>query len=365
MKYSLHDYLGVALASLSPSLASIETRAHMASVARQLPPTAAFGFETRLRSAEATLDLFARIRAVDGSRRAFAGLNRLVAIPDKLLTSDAWRQLRAFCRRWHDDGDSLHAAIDDMWLEIDAAVYDSARPIPCIFFHLLDRGERAVSVATAGCRMLFGAPGFELDPLTRRCLAAGVGRGWVEHVGLMLSRPDRPLRLIIVGMCAEDVVPALEELGWRGDYARLSQLHARLTDLVRGYTLAIDVGVGGVLPRIGIECYLGNDGTNDPHTIAAFVERCVALDLALPAKSAALSRWPGISSAARFDGEWPANLTAAQARFGLRSVFARQLNHFKLVYADDQPAEVKAYFGLSHLWLHSQRGDHRESRIRS
>jgi hypothetical protein len=180
----------------------------------------------------------------------------------------------------------------------------------------------------------------------------------------MLSRPDQPLRLIIVGLKAAHVIPALEQVRWRGSYARFAALHEGLADLVSGYALSVDIAADGVQPRIGLECYLGREGANTPATLATFMDRCVALDLALPEKASTIAHWPGLSLPERVECTWPANLTAAQAEFGLRSSFARQVNHFKLVYADDRPPEVKAYFGLSHLWLRTAQGDNRESHRR-
>ncbi|MCU1276789.1 MAG: hypothetical protein JWM53_335 [bacterium] len=357
MKYKLEDYLRVSLPLLPPVLASPAAIASMRALSRELPPTADFGFESRLDRDEAALDLFARIRGGDGSRRAYAGLNPHVAVPDQLLAHGAWRQLRAFCARWHDARDRFFDTIGDMWLELDSAVLADERPTPCIFFSLRARGRDGAAVAEDGCRTLFGDPRFALGTTMRRCFEALPGRGWVEHVGLMLSRPERPLRLVIVGLPPDELFGALAELGWAGDLAALRRYQASLGDLVSGYALAVDVGER-LRPRVGIEWYLGD---MQPPKVEAFLSRCIALRLARPEKAAALARWHGLVKRGSSDDYWPANLAAGETQLGLRSTFNRQINHFKLVYADGTAPEMKAYFGLSHLWVRPIEGAQHES----
>lgn len=350
MRYSLHDHVRVAVPSLPPSLASAETIAAITALARSLPPTADFGFESRLREAASALDFFVRIRELDGSRAAFAGRNLHAAIPDELLAADAWRGLRQFCQRWHEPHDPFHEAIADMWLELDAAVHAQARPTPCIFFHLRDRGRRAVVTTEDGCRALFSRPDFALSPLSRRCLLNGVAGGWVEHVGLMLSRPDQPLRFVVVGLQAEAIDAALDAVGWTGDRARLGAYRQALAPYVSGCSLAIDLA-DCPRPRIGIEYFLGGQKPVADGALAQFLGRCVDLGLARADKADALVGWRGVVPREALAGPWPSNLAAGEERFGLRSAFYRHVNHFKLVYCDDEGPEMKAYFGMTHVWL--------------
>jgi hypothetical protein len=222
---------------------------------------------------------------------------------------------------------------------------------------LRKRGCEGAEIAEDACRTLFGAPDFSLTEVMRRAFEGASTRGWVEHVGLMLSRPDTPLRLVMVGLPPDELFAALGELGWSGDVAALHRYQERLGELVSGYALAIDADAK-LRPRVGIEWYLGE---RRRATVGQFLDRCVEMELARPEKAAAIIDWPGVVKREAAGDFWPPNLAAGELQFGLRSAFLRQLNHFKLVYADGMPAEMKAYFGLTHVWVKPSKGAPSES----
>lgn len=352
MSYSLADYFAVLAPRLPPALCDGAATAQLRAVAAKLPPSSLFGFETRLADASPVIDLMTAIAGDDGSRRAHAGRNPLAAVPQPFLDDAAWRGLTAFCRRW-DDGEPPFAAIQDLWLELDAAVLRRASPTPCVFFHLRAGVGDGASVAREACRVLFGDAAFELSDATRRCFD---GAHRVDQVALMLSRPQVPVRLVLTQLRFDDVVAILKRLRWSGDVARLEHHHRRIAVFAQpSLSLAIDLGER-LHDKVGIE-YCPPRNATFRAGFARLLERCVELGLALHEKARTLSEWDGFVRASASTEPWPRSLRLAQERLRRESAFRLGLSHVKLVFDGDATPQLKAYFGFEHVWLPCTVGD--------
>ena len=338
MRYSLDDYLQVVASHLPPALLSPQALLHIRRLARALAPASLFGFESRLATADATVDFLVGFAASSASRALFDSGTFEDARASGLLAQPGWAPFRAFAAEWADPASQLYAEGDTVWLEFDVASGGDVLAVPNVFFGLKASGT-AQAVAAIGLQCLLGEPrAAVVVQRLARCFDALPPQARIRYVAVMLARQVEGVRVIIYPEHWDQIAPYLERIGWPGPLDEVVEVLAPYCQQAVRLGLAVDVGAS-VGPKIGLECFLDErlHPRPDPRW-PAMLEQLVAAGLCTHDKRDALLSWPGGQRTSQF--LWP-------------SVFLRRLNHLKLVYAPGRPLEAKAYLAADQVWLGS------------
>ena len=146
-------------------------------------------------------------------------------------------------------------------------------------------------------------------------------KAFIKQIGTMTSRGELDImRLVILFPSWESIFPGLTSIGWEGNTAELASALEPWKESQR-IAVNIDLGVDGVLPKIGIEVF---SRWRHPLIVDKFIMRLEDAGLCLPEKGEALRRW---------------------IRFRPDADPFRQtlINYFKLNYKDGKITEAKAY----------------------
>ena len=339
---SMDSYLRVVAPSLAPILADQEARARLRTLARMLPPCSLAGLELRLRKDRHDVDFFVRLPHVDPQ------------LSLSLLGHPDWRTIQRLCATIASPSEWLHERVRHLILEFDLDQPPAAVPNPGLFLELI-QGE---PLGTDELLALINAVGDHRYRSTAlrdnldRCLAAMPAGAGVAHLGMMLSRPGKAVRLVLQGMEVARIPDYLGAIGWHDPTQEFARLIAELSDHADPVAM-LDLDVGEtVMPRIGVEFYQRRQAESQPHW-RAFFARLLQLELGNEEKSAALLAWPGYTQERSGKDVWSENLHLGDVLFrGMaKSIFWRNLNHIKLSYQPGQAPEAKAYLGFGHNWF--------------
>jgi hypothetical protein len=321
------SFLGACLkgvaAHLPPSI--VPAADDLARFVASLPVSSAdeLGLEGRLGARDRPVDVLLRLTAPEDAGPLFAST----------------APIQRFCRAWRDAPLDVH----DIWLEFDR---DGTRRslLPSLFF--APRGGLSAGASSARCPAILEA----LSALVgeRRaheaaeglfpCVARLPDGGRVFHLGVMLARPTRALRVCVMDVALADVGDYLQRIDWPGPRDALDRARRTVEPWIERVTLALDVD-GRPEPRLGIEAHTALW----PELLGALVEE----GLCSAAEAEELLAWPGL----REDGENFPEPLGRMARFleGRRkSVLHRRLSHVKLVLDPFRPVEAKVYLSVQH-----------------
>ena len=338
----MNGYLEVVSPYLAPAIVNQEALLRLQAVARLLPPCSLAGLELRLEDNQPNVDFFVRLPYADPG------------LPPSLLNHPVWQALQRLCVAVASPSGWLHAQVRHIILEFDLDKPPSAVPIPGLFLEL--NANRTFAPA----ELLAITDSLDIDQhqccISQEaldcCVKALPSEAKVAHVGLMLSRPGKALRLAIHGMPPAAVSGYLNSIGWLDPTRQLSALIADISALADPVAM-VDIDVANtVRPRIGVEFYVRGETDNRPRwkALLAFLgER----GLASPAKTSAVLAWPGFTQERADNHAWSDNLALGDLLFrGLaKSIFWRNINHIKLSYEPGQEPEVKVYLGFGHNWF--------------
>jgi hypothetical protein len=165
----------------------------------------------------------------------------------------------------------------------------------------------------------------------------------------MLGRSTRALRIHVSGVPLGTLGEYLADAGWPGDSDRAIAYARLLLDHGDSVVVCLDV-IGGLLPRLGLECFFAQRRGIDPRW-EPLLERLVDAGLSSPEKTQALIGWPGFITPAQAGPPWPdalvvADLSRAAHELG---IVDRRLSHVKVAFGPGEPASAKAYFGAGHV----------------
>jgi hypothetical protein len=323
---------------LPPQLIDPAASRGLATIAASVPDVATtFGFECRLRETDPTVDLGLAISPANGGRELLASLDGNLEEPIGPTRDARWRRIRDFGRGWSDPDAALHDWVPFVFMEFDAAAAAATIPIPSLFVALdaplapLARdAPPAVSPPIAALRQSFallsGRPlEPDVDEAVVRAFRSLPEGGWVMHVGVMLGRDSKGLRLSV---CAPgDAVPAYLR-GLDGDEAAAGA--AELLERIRAHVprTQVDFDLTPALhPRLGFGLQPRVEGG-----WARLLADVEAEGWSSSRKTKALLEWPGRS----------------EARLGgVPHVLHRNLSHVKLVCTSGEPTQAKAYIGVT------------------
>ncbi len=157
--------------------------------------------------------------------------------------------------------------------------------------------------------------------------------GLVTQAGVLPSRAQRAVRLIIGTGSGTDAVELLSRLGWSGPPADVLAVYESLEEMTSpGVSLSVDVTAEGVSPRLGLEFHrpaqwyeLDRSGWN------RLVDRLEERGWCLPGKARGLKAWPRVEQV-----------------FDQAGVFMvrQSINHVKVVVNRGR-TEAKAYAGTA------------------
>jgi hypothetical protein len=247
------------------------------------------------------------------------------------------------------DGPLLRALKQPLFFEYDL---DIERASPAVFAAYSRStpadGNRLIALATE----LLGPLAPRAQALLRRGAVAQASSGaWVTHLGAMLSREGRPIRLNIGGPSAGALRRYATEIGCTpAARSALDALFALTENFDPRWILCVDM-VDRPLPRIGLECYL----PPEPERWDRLLGHLRAERLCTLAEAAAIGDWPGQST---LGAERPEPLRSLDALLGRGSGGAvlRSINHLKLV-ADDGDVHAKIYLAARYLRFDSRRSE--------
>jgi hypothetical protein len=339
MNCSMEDYLKIVIPHLHPDLVPPAALSYIQPLAQILPASSLAWFECRLGANRSAVDFQIRLPCLDRS------------LPESFLNVPAWQFLQDFYRNWASPNSSLYQEIEDVGLEFDASEQLPQIPIPCIFLKF-DRETGADAKGLMQAIELLQQP---ISPLLesnlRLCVDSLPVGATISHLGAMLSRSVKAVRVNVKGISPEYLSDYLRQIGWSDPTDTFSTLTANLSRFVDSILLSFDVG-DTLLPRIGLECFLEQQPYYEPRW-ELFLDYLIAWELCTPAKKNALLNWPGFASKSSHSHLWPSNIGFGDRFLGSRaiSLFSRWIGHIKLVYQPDMPLEAKGYLGFSHGWF--------------
>lgn len=338
MNYSMEDYLKIVTPYFHADLVSPAARSHIQSLAQILPPFSNAGLECRLDAGQSRVDLQVNLPCV------------VPNLPERFLADPVWQFFQEFCHEWALPTSSLHQAIKDIWLEFDVAQQPSQIPMPCIFLGLNSEAHSVNWLIELALKLSqHSSPLLESNlQLCADALPAGAS---ISHLGAMLSRSAKGVRVNVCGISAEQLSDYLKQIGWSDPSDTFSSLVSTLPRFTDFITLSFDVG-DRVYPRIGLECFLKEQPKADPRW-QLFLNYLVAEGLCTLAKRDALLAWEGFSQRSSAPELWPRNISWGDRLLGSRaiSIFWRGLNHLKLIYQPGSSLEAKAYLAFGHGWF--------------
>ena len=312
-------------------------------VADRLPAalTGELYLECRLAAGEPRVDLVVHVQ--DAGRALLAGAGTDDAFPDGLAAAPAWRRIRAFCAEWATPASPLHRQVPAIWLELDVDPALGGAEEPGVFVHfgwLNARGPSPSAWAAAAADAVGALTGEPVPAATRaaleRCVSALPAGAAPLYAGVFPGRPDGALRLCASGLVGEAAHGWLRAVGVELDAASRALL-ANVGPGAAPGLVHLDVGVGGVSPRVGVEVPLHRRGQLHGEIREwDALARLAAAGVADGGKVAALAAWPGWSA-----GELPHEP-------GVTRLVVRRVNHLKLVLEAGKEPEAKAYLCVFH-----------------
>jgi Squalene-hopene cyclase C-terminal domain len=349
---TLRQSLELAMPSFQPELVKPDMTTRLTALAGVLPPIHRARFECRLGPDDDVVELQQRVHSADGEP---ARLARFLA--GAAVTNDAWTAVRRIAERWALPGDPLHQGLDEIWLEL-AAVSGNQTPLtlddssPTVFAVLRPAGAASPPIAAELLRSLLpddvaDAHEATLARLSRACPAPAR----LSHVGIMLGRGVRGLRVHVAPVPPGEIGAYLRAIGWRSDNHEIPQLAASMLDFVDRVALCVDV-VDDQAVRVDLECSFSREHGLDPRW-PALLNRLTDLGLGSPARVAALLNWPATLTPLDSPGPWPADLIAQSLTKpkDTLTVIERRLCHVKLTFVPGQSASAKASLGYVPVWM--------------
>ena len=194
------------------------------------------------------------------------------------------------------------------------------------------RGYTNPGVLTAALAAVTGQPECdEQRQVVEKLFAALPAGARIPHAGAFPGRGSRAIRLLIAGVGAADLPGMIERINWPGSAGAVAAAVSGFCDLTPYVTASLDVGPGGVSPRLGLEMFQVLSPiqrlNSNPEVWHRFIDRLVERDLCLPGKAA------GLREAARAE-------TILDPAGDLR--VSKGINHFKITLHGDH-LEAKAY----------------------
>ena len=346
MTPALADYWPTLCPALPPAWDTPRNRHNLADLTRRLALVPRVAFECRLADATPVIELQQCIRREDGEPALLRDF-LLAAQPAAGDGDGPWARLQRFCAAWAEPASVLNAGITEVFLEYDLDPGPRPASTPSVFFSVPEAGG---AVAAAALALLLPAPWPPgLAANVAGCFAACPAGASVSYLGAMLGRTTEAVRVNVKRLGLDDLVPFLEDVGWRGPLRAIEHWAEWSYDRVDGVTVCLDVGPV-VYPNLGLECALAIQPASEPRW-HELLQELSTQGLCTAANADALVGVAGVLHPADAQVEWPAAWIAATlaAPADHFSTTERQLSHVKLTVAGQQVV-AKGYWGAGHVW---------------
>jgi hypothetical protein len=317
--------------------------------------TSFFGFETRLNSSDAHSDYLFAVSSLRGEREALAGLFTNGSLPKEFLSKKEWQNVGNFAAAWADPSSVLYNKVLGLWFEFDTPVSSEA-PVPSIFIHSvplrIDTPEdiqKCTWLTQTALPGLTGQPTSEkLEKNIIQSLEKLPQNAVLFDTGVMLSRAAAGVRLVIIRMQPNQIIPYLISLGWADENNGLTQLIKELEAAASRIVLHINITENGVDKKIGLECAYHPDQYNLETRWETFFDYLIEKNACLPEKKALLLDFLGVE---QDDATSEFDLTSHQAAVRIQqndfsAALVRYISHIKISYKPSHPIEAKAYPGV-------------------
>jgi hypothetical protein len=206
-------------------------------------------------------------------------------------------------QRQLDPSSSLHKKPLWLCLEFDLRASPADLPVPAVFFQSMNRDLRVGAgedwrFARETMETLLGEPLSPASVLGLEQAAEHLPNGkFVAFVGIMFSRPRRPLRVTLGRFVQDDLMPFLEARGWSSP--RCAQVLESIRGLSHSYGVSLELAADRLAPRIGIECFVDDGPARPGGSWDRFLGSLVDAGLCRPERKEAALAWPG-GAGARF-----------------------------------------------------------------
>lgn len=340
----MRDYLNVVTPYLQPDLVSPEALSYIQTITEILPTFPVGGLECRLSKEDSRVDFLVYV--------ARSRIN----VPETCLNHPLWQFLEQFSQEWIQPNSFLSESIKNLSLEFDLDVEPSQILIPCIFLafnrdfwdnphnlqQLLDYSTLKPLFKEINLSVLISN--------LHRCILSLPEKAWIAHLGIMLSRPGKMVRVVVKDIHPQQIPDYLTQLKFDNSNT-LSHLLANLSELVDYIALDLDVGET-IEAKIGLECRIQKNPPLDKRW-QALLDYLVSQGLCTPQKQKSLLAWSGITQKADCPDIWPQDLRMGDLLAGDKalSIFYRSIYHIKIVYQPGFPLSAKAYLEFGHRWL--------------
>jgi hypothetical protein len=329
-----------------PALSKLE---HLA---RFLPAVPCAGFEFSLNNDD-RIDLQQRIRSGSELQRLKSCLQRFEQ-QGKIQVESPWSKLLNFCNE-----NLLGTSIDELWLELDNTLFDELPPLS-VFLRLSDTNANSEGIIGEIVRAFNLSISLQQKQALINCFTSCKSKTRISHIGLMLSRPASPFRLIVQDLSLEDILPYLERSGWKGTKHFLEERLDTLFTHIDRIRLALTVSEV-IEHELGLECFLGNPNKYDPRWQSIF-DWLKKKDLCNQQQYERLLSWPGFLLPTTVKSSWPDSLIVDSV---LRNPAVIEwldcrISHIKLTHYEKQLLSVKAYIGVIQILDESRLTNHNE-----
>jgi hypothetical protein len=345
LSISMADYLKVVIPHIPSELVPLEALSKIQTLAQCLPPCSVGLFECHLDKNQFRVDFQVRSSCIS------------FKMPESLTINPLWSTGISFGHDWSELKTHLCQMIDYIWLEFDLMGSSSLLPIPCIFFTLnqgcIDYSKLQEIAIKFLIKLLNLSFPLRIEPNLKTCIESLPKEAQIAHVGAMLSRPTKAVRLVIKKIPPQRLSDYLEQIGWQDPTNMLPQLVSNLSNWVNSVALAFDVSEK-IYPRIGLECFLNQQPFIDEASWQSFLDNYLMKEgLCTSTQANALLAWPGFSQKLDQPELWPSHLKRLDHLLSPNaiSLFYRTINHLKIVYQPGSPLVAKAYLAFFHSYL--------------
>jgi len=340
---SMASYLAIVAPYLGECIADRERLSRIEAIASVLPLCSIGGLEVRLADQQPCVDFFVRLPYLNPK------------LPTRYLSSPIWQGIQSICGGMAGGSGVFHEQVARIFLEFDLDEPPPSVPIPGMFLELntdqpFRPAELLLNVQSVGLPCHHSVA--QLANI-ERCLAGLPKGAQVAHLGMMLSRPGKAVRLVIQHMPLENIVTYLHSLGWQDPTNGLAEILGDLSYYTDALAM-LDIDVGDdISPKVGVELYLRSGEMENLPRWKTFFDYLVTRKLASGSKTNSMLAWPGFTQEGGKTSAWSENLAFGDTllRGVARSLFWRNINHVKLAYQPGLQMELKAYLGFGHNWF--------------
>jgi hypothetical protein len=318
------------------------------SLALNLPPVHAAGFEYRLKQPHSGLDFQQGISLGDSqlsrTRRFYqkAGIDHCGEAASLSAGEVVYHRLKAL-------SESRRNLLTQYWLEFDCRSVEKDWNTPSIFLSMKENNFDANEI----CSILNSFnPEFSeshSEGLLRATLKAiqvsTSNTRCPSHIGFMLARSNTPIRLVTPFTDPKEAGEILKLLQWEGQLTDHENELTWALGLFKQCRICVDLSANNHT-SLSIECFdkLAFDSSEGTNTL---LEALLSSDLCTQEEVEVLKEWPGTIIPGEMGKDWPEDLIV-RSLFdpeGVLRLLNCRLSHFKFGLVAGGLVNGKVYFG--------------------